>query len=140
MQPNLRRVSRGQSPSLSLRVLSRATALVAEGLGEEQLMPLLARSAAESVAAESAAVFLQPDPPRQRKSEWRLSGVHGGDSEVLAGLPTSFGEGGGILAPLFQGAHDVYEMDLLDGAPDSAPVEPRLPFRSLLGVPIRRRD
>src|SRR5207253_8105001 len=64
----------------------------------------------------------------------------GADPTVLAALPTAYGEGGGILAPVFQAARDVYERDLLDGAPSDAPVEPRLPFRSLVGVPVRRRD
>src|SRR5229473_1448682 len=140
MQLERRRVSRGQSPSLSLRALIRATALVAEGLAEERLVPLLVRCAAEVVVADTAAVYVQPERSRQRKTDWRLSGSHGADAEVLAALPTSYGEGGSILAPVFQGARDVYERDLLDGAPDDAPVEPRLPFRSLVGVPVRRRD
>ena len=140
MQPKLGRVSRGQSPSLSLRVLIRATALVAEGLGEERLIPLLVRSAAEAVSADTAALYVQPDQVRQRKPDWRLGGYHGADAEVLGALPTSYGEGGGILAPVFRGAREVCERDLLDDAPDDAVVEPRLPFRSLIGVPVRRRD
>jgi signal transduction histidine kinase/DNA-binding response OmpR family regulator len=140
MQHTLRRVSRGRSPILPLRALIRATALVAEGLAEERLVPLLVRCAAEAVDADTAVVYVQPERSRQRKPDWRLSGTHGGDAEVLAALPTSYGEGGGILAPVFQGARDVYERDLLDGAPADAPVEARLPFRSLVGVPVRRRD
>jgi signal transduction histidine kinase/DNA-binding response OmpR family regulator len=133
-------VPRGQSPGLSLRALTRATTLVSEGLAQERLLPLLARCAAEGVAADTAAVYVRPDQARQRKPEWRLSGYHGADAEILTALPTSYGEGGGILAPVFQGAHDVVEQDLLDGAPQTDPVQPRLPFRSLFGVPIRRVD
>ena len=118
----------------------RATALVAEGLAEERLVPLLVRCAAEAVSADSAAMYVKPERAGQFEPNWRLSGSHGADSAVLAALPTGFGEGGSILAPVFQGARDVYERDLLDGAPADAPVEPRLPFRSLLGVPVRRRD
>ena len=42
-----------------LRALTRATALVAEGLSEERLLPLLARCAAEAAGAELAAAPLQ---------------------------------------------------------------------------------
>ncbi len=135
-----RRVSYGRSPSLSLRALMRVTALVAEGLAEERLMPLLARCTAEGVAADTAAVYVLPDIPRQRNPVWRLSGHHGADAEVLAGLPVAYGRGGGILAPLFQGARDMFELDVLDGAPADADVPARLPVRSLVGVPVRRRD
>lgn len=103
-------------------------------------MPLLARCAADSVAADTAAVYVQPEQPRQRSPAWRLLGHHGGDAEILAALPTSYGEGGAILAPLFQSARDVVESDLLGGAPLDAPVPPPLPVRSLFGVPVRRRD
>jgi signal transduction histidine kinase/DNA-binding response OmpR family regulator len=133
-------VPRGQSPTLSLRALIRATALVADGLAEERLVPLLVRSAAEALAADTAAVYLQPERSRHPKPDWRLGGAHGADAAVLAALPTNYGEGGGILAPVFQTARDVYERDLLDGAAEDAPVDPRLPFRSLFGVPVRRRD
>jgi signal transduction histidine kinase/DNA-binding response OmpR family regulator len=132
-------VSRGQSPSASLRALIRATALVADGLAEERLVPLLVRCAAEAVGADSAAVFIQPER-KGNKPDWQLAGAHGADPTVLAALPTNYGEGGGILAPVFQSARDVYERDLLDGAPPVAEVESRLPFRSLIGVPVRRRD
>jgi signal transduction histidine kinase/DNA-binding response OmpR family regulator len=135
------RVPTGQSPISSLRAVIRATALVADGLAEERLVPLLVRCAAEAVGADSAAVYIQPERSRHaNKPEWQLSGAHGADPAVLAALPTAYGEGGGILAPVFQSARDVYERDLLDGAPPDAPVEPRLPFRSLIGVPVRRRD
>jgi signal transduction histidine kinase/DNA-binding response OmpR family regulator len=55
-------------------------------------------------------------------------------------LPAALGTGAGALAPLFQGAREIYEPDLLDGADDAVPIPPRLPARSLVGVPIRRRD
>src|SRR5216683_5695262 len=133
------RVPTGQSPISSLRALIRATALVADGLAEERLVPLLVRCAAEAVGADSAAVFIQPER-KGNKPDWQLTGAYGADPTVLAALPTAYGEGGGILAPVFQSARDVYERDLLDGAPPDTLVEPRLPFRSLIGVPVRRRD
>src|SRR5207244_3986921 len=109
------------------------------GLAEERLVPLLVRCSAEAVGADSAAVYIQPER-KGNKPDWHLSGAHGADPAILAALPASYGEGGGILAPVFQAARDVYERDLLDGAPPDTPVEPRLPFRSLVGVPVRRRD
>jgi signal transduction histidine kinase/DNA-binding response OmpR family regulator len=54
-------------------------------------------------------------------------------------LPTVLGTGTGVLAPVFQNAREVYEADLLDGAEDGAAVPQRLPARSIVGVPIRRR-
>jgi GAF domain-containing protein len=114
---------------------------VAEGLAEDRLMPLLARCAADAVAADWAAVFVQPDVPGgSGRSAWRLGGSCGADPEVLAGLPTAYGEGGGVLAPVFQGAREVSERDLLDGAADDAAVPPRLPARALVGLPLHRRD
>jgi signal transduction histidine kinase/CheY-like chemotaxis protein len=123
-----------------LRALTRATTLVAEGLTEARLLPLLAGCAADAVAADRAAIYLLPDPAGPRKPDWRLAGHWGGDPDVLAALPTAYGEGGGILAPLFQTARDVCESDLLDGAPPDTAVPPRFPVRSLVGLPVRRRD
>src|SRR5258708_24878370 len=97
-------VSRGQSPSASLRALMRATALVAEGLAEERLVPLLVRCAAEAVSADSAAMYVKPERAGQPKPDWRLSGSHGADSAVLAAPPTAFVAGGGSPAPPLPGA------------------------------------
>src|ERR1700730_2927670 len=97
----------------SLSALIRATALVADGLTEERLLPLLARCAAEAGGAELAAVDVQLNQPASGKSEWRLCGHYGGDPEVLAALPRSYGGGGGVLGPVFQSAHEVCESDLL---------------------------
>jgi signal transduction histidine kinase/DNA-binding response OmpR family regulator len=112
---------------------------VADGLAEERLVPLIARCAADGVAADLAAIYLTPEAIGV-KQEWRLGGSCGADPEVLASLPTVYGEGGGILAPLFQGAREVSEPDLLDGALADSGVPRQLPARSLAGVPIRRRD
>jgi signal transduction histidine kinase/DNA-binding response OmpR family regulator len=118
----------------------RATALVAEGLSEERLLPLLARCAAEAAGAELAAVFARPNPQASGKSAWRLSGYYGGDPEVLTALPRSYGEGGGVLAPLFQSAREVCESDLLGAAADRSVPPKQFPVRSLAGLPVRRRD
>jgi hypothetical protein len=123
--------------------LIRATALVAEGLSEERLLPSLARCAAEAAGAELAAVYVQPNPYASGLPAWRLGGHYGGDPEVLAALPRSYGEGGGVLAPLFQSAREVCEPDLLGVSGDDADgaVPPKqFPIRSLAGLPVRRRD
>jgi hypothetical protein len=100
----------------ALHALIRATALVAEGLSEERLLSLLASCAAEATGAELAAVYVRPNPLATGKHAWRLGGHCGGDPEVLSALPRSYGEGGGILAPLFQSAREVCESDLLEGS------------------------
>ena len=122
---------------MSLRALTRATALVAEGLAEERLLPLLARCAAEAAGAELAAVYCPAGPaPGRGKPDWRLAALlAAADPEVLAALPRSYGEGGGILAPLFQSAREVCESDLLDGAPDDGTCPSQFPVRSLVGLP-----
>src|SRR6266852_5474680 len=56
-------LSRGHPPALSLRALTRATELVAEGLTEDRLLPRLARCAAEAAGVELAAIYVQPNPP-----------------------------------------------------------------------------
>ena len=95
---------RFRPPRLSLGALTRATALVAEGLSEERLLPLLARCAAEASAADLAAIYLRPSSPRRRKPAWHLAGHCGGDPEVLAALPARTARWR-VLAPLFQSAH-----------------------------------
>jgi signal transduction histidine kinase/CheY-like chemotaxis protein len=132
-------VTRGHSPALLLGALSRASAIVAEGISEERLIALVARTAVESGGADVAAVYVQPEQPLAAPT-WRLGGHSGGDLELLAMLPTVLGTGNGALAPLFQHAREMYEPDLLDGAEEGTALPPRLPARSLLGVPIRRRD
>jgi signal transduction histidine kinase/DNA-binding response OmpR family regulator len=119
--------------------VTRVAALVSEGLPEERLVGLLARTAAESAGADLAAVYLQPDHGASHPI-WRLGGHSGGDAEVLAMLPTVMGTGSGVLAPLFQGSREVYEPDLLDDPNEAAVVPHRVPARSLVGLPIRRRD
>jgi signal transduction histidine kinase/DNA-binding response OmpR family regulator len=131
------------STSTSLRVLSaltRATALVAEGLSEERLLPLLARCAAEVASADVAAVYLQPEQPSNGRLVWTLAGHWGADREVLAELPVLYGQGGGILSPLFQNSMVISESDVLNGAAHDAVVSPQFPVRSLAGLPVRRRD
>ena len=108
-------------------------------MSEERLIAVLAQTVVESGGADLAAVYLQPEQPVAAPT-WRLGGHSGGDVELLAMLPTVLGTGNGALAPLFQHAREIYEPDLLDGAEEAAALPPRLPARSLLGVPIRRRD
>src|SRR5450755_400336 len=127
-------------PEPALRTLLRATALVAEGLSEDRLLPLLAQCAAEAAGAELAAVYMQPNPIGAGLLGWRLGGHCGGDREVLAALPRSYGEGGGVLAPLFQGAREVSESDLLDSPAADAVPPKQFPVRSFAGLPVRRRD
>src|SRR5438034_9208042 len=100
------RVQSGQSPTAPLHALAQATSFIAEGLPEERLMPLLARCAAEAVGAELATIYLLPEAATNRPV-WRLAGCHDGDRETLDVLPTRFGEGGGVLAPLFQSAREL---------------------------------
>jgi signal transduction histidine kinase/DNA-binding response OmpR family regulator len=119
--------------------VTRVAALVSEGLPEERLVALLARTAAESAGADLAAVYLQPDHSAAQPV-WRLGGHTGGDAEVLSMLPTAMGTGTGVLAPLFQGSREVYEPDLLDDPDEAAVVPHRVPARSLVGLPVRRRD
>src|ERR1700681_1549042 len=97
----------------SLAALTQATALVAEGLSEDRLLPLLARCAAEASAADLAAIYLQSEHGARAKAEWYLGGHWGGDPEVLAGLPAAYGQGGGVLTPLFRSTGVVWETDLL---------------------------
>jgi PAS domain S-box-containing protein len=131
-------VNRGHSPGLLLRAVTRLSGLVAEGLPEERLVPLLARIAVETTDADLAAVYLQTD--HGQTSTWRLGGHTGGDPDVLGALPTVLGTGAGVLAPLFQSAREVYEPDLLNDPDESAPIPHRMPARTLLGLPVRRRD
>ena len=132
-------MKRGHSPGLLLRAVTRVVALVAEGLSEERLVSLLARTAAESAGADVAAIYLQPDQQLTAPA-WRLGGHSGGDFEVLSMLPTVMGTGTGILAPLFQSAREVYQPDLLDDPDEARSVPHRIPARSLVGLPVRRRD
>jgi PAS domain S-box-containing protein len=132
-------VKPGHSPGLLLHAVTRAVALVAEGWPEDRLVPLLAHTAAESAGADLAAIYLQPDQPLLAPA-WRLGGHSGGDPEMLSMLPTVMGTGAGVLAPLFQGARELYEPDLLDDPNEAATVPQRLPARSLVGIPVRRRD
>jgi signal transduction histidine kinase/DNA-binding response OmpR family regulator len=106
---------------------------------EERLVSLLARTAGESVGADLVAIYLQPDQ-QLTEPAWRLGGHSGGDPEVLSMLPSVMGTGSGVLAPLFQSAREVYEPDLLDDPEESASVPQRVPARSLVGLPVRRRD
>ncbi|HEV7662007.1 MAG TPA: response regulator [Chloroflexota bacterium] len=125
----------------SSRALSHATSLVAQGLPEARLTSQVTRCAVEAVDADFAAVFLQEEPgqgPSATRPMWRLAGHSDGDQELLAALPRSYGQGGGILAPLFQSARDLHENDLLNGAPEGAPLPVQLPVRSIVGVSIRR--
>src|SRR5215210_2516231 len=124
-----------------LSALVRATTVVAEGLAEDRLLPLLARCAADAVDADLAAVYLHPQATgTAAKPTWRLAAHWGGEAEVLRSLPSVYGEGGGVLASLFQSVHEILEPDLLDGDDEDAPIPPLLPARALIGVPIRRRD
>jgi len=120
--------------------LTHATDLVAEGLVEEKLLRGLARCASEAAGAEMVAVYVQPDPSASGQPAWRLAGHFGGDPEVLAALPRSYGEGGGVLAPLFHNAREVFEADLLEGTPTGSIVPKQFPIRSLAGLPVRSRD
>jgi signal transduction histidine kinase/DNA-binding response OmpR family regulator len=113
--------------------------LVAEGLPEERLVAQFARGVVESACADLAAVYLQPDHASSQLVWW-LGGHSGSDPEVLSKLPTVMGTGSGVLAPLFQGAREVYEPDLIDDPDEAAVVPHRVPARSLFGVPVRRRD
>jgi signal transduction histidine kinase/DNA-binding response OmpR family regulator len=122
-----------------LRGVSRIVALVAEGLPEERLVALLAKAAADAAGADTAAIYLQPDQPRVSPA-WRLGAHFGGDVEILGMLPTAMGTGSGVLAPLFQSAREIYEQDLLDDPNDAARIPQRVPARSLIGLPLRRRD
>jgi signal transduction histidine kinase/DNA-binding response OmpR family regulator len=131
-------VRSGQAAEPLLGALTRAAALVAEGLSEERLADQVARCAAEGLNAELAAVYLQPDHPNA-VSGWSLAGQFGGDDEVLSVLPQTLGSGPGLLSPLFQLLRETYERDLLDD-PEQTSLPPGLPARSLAGVPIRRRD
>ena len=126
-------------PALLLRALIRASALVGESLSEERLIALMTRVAADASGADVAAFYIQPEQSSSAAS-WRLAGHWGGDFELLAMLPAALGTGAGALAALFQNAREIYEPDLLDGADDAAPIPSRLPARSLVGVPVRRRD
>jgi signal transduction histidine kinase/DNA-binding response OmpR family regulator len=119
--------------------VTRVAALVAEGLPEERLVALFARTVVDFACADLAAVYLQPDHASSQPV-WRLGGHSGGDAEVLTMLPTAMGTGTGALAPLFQGSREVYELDLLDDPDETAVVPHRVPARSLLGMPVRRRD
>jgi signal transduction histidine kinase/CheY-like chemotaxis protein len=121
-----------------VRALTRASALVAEGLSEDRLVPLLAECVAEAVSADVAAVYLHPESPLDRAA-WRLAGHYGADAEILAALPGAYGTGGGALTDLFQRTHEISERDVLDQHASSS-LPPHLPARSLAGVPIRRRD
>jgi signal transduction histidine kinase/CheY-like chemotaxis protein len=131
-------VTTGEAPTPLLRALTRASTLVAEGLSEERLVPPLVRCAADGLGADLAAMYLHPENP-SGDARWRLAGICGADPEILATLPVTYGTGGGILAPLFQGSREVCERDLLDDDTTSG-LPAQLPVRSLAGVPIRRRD
>jgi signal transduction histidine kinase/DNA-binding response OmpR family regulator len=122
-----------------LRALARVSTQIAEGLSEERLVANVTRSVVDAAGAELAAVYLQPEHSGEPRA-WRLGGHCGGDPDVLAMLPTVLGTGTGVLAPVFQNAREVYEPDLLDGADDRAAVPQRLPARSVVGLPIRRRE
>jgi signal transduction histidine kinase/DNA-binding response OmpR family regulator len=113
--------------------------LVSEALPEERLVALLARTVTDTAGADLAAVYLQPDHSAAQPV-WRLGGHSGGDAEVLSMLPTVMGTGSGVLAPLFHASREVYEPDLLDDPDETAVVPHRAPARSLVGLPVRRRD
>jgi signal transduction histidine kinase/CheY-like chemotaxis protein len=127
------------SPSAAplLRALTRASALAAEGLSEERLVPPLARCAAEAVGADLVAVYVRPESPADG-TVWRLAGHGGADPDVLAAVPSAYGTGGGVLSDVFQNAREINERDLLNReATSGVPVQ--LAARSLAAVPIRRR-
>lgn len=130
---------RGHSPGLLLRAVARVIALVCEGLPEERLVPLLARAGVESAGLDLTAIYLQPDAPLTSPA-WRLGGYAGADPDLLQMLPTTMGTGSGVLAPLFQSSQEVYEPDLLDHPDEIVEVPQRVPARSLVGLPVRRRD
>jgi signal transduction histidine kinase/DNA-binding response OmpR family regulator len=124
--------TRHYSPALLLRALTRASALLAEGPPEERLVESFARTAAEAVGADLAAVYLladQPDAP----PAWRLAGQVGGNSHDLAALPTSLAARDGLLALLFEQSRELHEADLRTG------LDHLLLVRSVVGIPVRRR-
>ena len=133
-------MNRGHSPELLLRTLTRASALVAEGLAEDRLVAGMTRLVVEQAGADLAVVYLQPDQTGEQQRAWRLGGHTGGDAEVLRLLPTVLGTGNRALAPLFQNNQELYEPDLLDGAEEEASIPNRLPARSIVGIPVRRRN
>jgi PAS domain S-box-containing protein len=138
----------------------RASALVAEGLTEDHLIWRLARCARDAARVDFCAVYLSNQPAlgdqvaartaaadagaaadaAEVKRSWRLGGHSGGDPEVLGALPATYGNGSSVLAPLFQASRELLEDDLLNGAPMDAPLPAHFPARSLVGLPIRRRD
>jgi PAS domain S-box-containing protein len=118
----------------------RASALVCEGLAEDRLLAGLTTLLVDQAGAELAAVYVQPDQAGEQPRAWRLGGHTGGDSEVLRLMPTVLGTGNGALAALFQNNQELYEPDLLDSADEDASIPSRLPARSIVGIPIRRRD
>ncbi len=103
-------------------------------------MARMAACGRDGSAADFCAVYLSVAEHGFARGTWRLAGSSGGDPRVLGAIPASYGEGGGLLAGLFQGGREVRDMDLLPGAPPDAPLPPYFPARSLLGVPLRRRD
>jgi signal transduction histidine kinase/CheY-like chemotaxis protein len=129
-------MNQGHSPGLLLRALTRASALVAEGLSEEDLVASLTRMIVEGGSADIAAVYLEPDQAGETTA-WRLVGQTGGDVELLSALPDTLGVD--VLAPLFESCREVYVPDLLD-AQSAGLRSGHLPARSIVGLPIRRRD
>ncbi|MDQ3811213.1 MAG: hypothetical protein M3336_13070, partial [Chloroflexota bacterium] len=102
-------------PRLAI-ALARASSLVGEALPEERLLALLARAAMDAAVADAGAVYLAPEAGAGGLRAWRLAGTAGdADPQPLASLPTAYGAGSAVLAPLFQAGREVRESDLLDG-------------------------
>jgi PAS domain S-box-containing protein len=126
-----------------LASLTRASALVAEGLSEEHLIARLARCARDAALADFCAVYVAVEAPERVDGvsrAYRLAGQSGGEPELLDALPAAYGEGAGVLAPLFQARRELLEHDLLDGAASDAALPAHVPARSLVGMPVRGRE
>ena len=60
----------------------------------------------------------------------------GAETEVLAELPASYGQAGGVLTPLFESASVIHESDLLNGGGEDAIIPPQFPWMARLpGAP-----
>ena len=119
-------ISHAQSPAPLVRALTRASALVAEGLSEDELVPRLAHCIAEAVSADLAAVYLHPEPPLDQAA-WRLAGHYGADAEILA-APYTAAELKSMPNP--RGLGPWGTGDPIPGANPRPPVEAQAPLRS----------